>query len=264
MLESDKNLICNRMGVKSVDTHTRYLGLLVSFGRSKKDVFSFVTNKIWKNIEGWKEKCLSKAGKETLIKAIAQAIPNYIMSCYKFLECTCHEIEAMHAKFWWGSSDEAQKVHSISWEKMSKDKNKGGMRFRGFSGFFNKALLRKHCWRLMTKEGSLMERIFKARYYPRSSFMDAKPGFQPSYAWRSILSAKDIISQGSQWQIGNGSKVRIWSDIWLPEQSSFKVLSPRRFLRKRLVWRILLTMILRDGNRILFLTISLAMKQSRS
>lgn len=77
-----------------------------------------------------------------------------------------------------------------------------------------------------------MERIFKARYYPRSSVMDAKLGFQPSYAWRSILSAKEIISQGSRWQECNGSKIRIWCDNWLPEQSGFKVLSPRRLLNE--------------------------------
>jgi hypothetical protein len=53
------------------------------FGRSKKDVFSFVQERVWKKVKGWKEKFLSRAGKETLIKAVAQAIPNYIMSCYK-------------------------------------------------------------------------------------------------------------------------------------------------------------------------------------
>jgi hypothetical protein len=30
-------------------------------------------------VKGWKERFVSKAGKETLIKAVAQAIPNYIL-----------------------------------------------------------------------------------------------------------------------------------------------------------------------------------------
>jgi hypothetical protein len=79
----DKEMICQQIDIKTVTSHSRYLGLPVVFGRSKKDVFSFVQERVWKKVKGWKEKFLSRAGKETLIKAVAQAIPNYIMSCYK-------------------------------------------------------------------------------------------------------------------------------------------------------------------------------------
>jgi hypothetical protein len=82
MPENEKIMICNKIGVKIVTFHSKYLGLPVVFGRSKKEVFSFVKDRVWKKIKGWKEKCLSRAGKETLIKAVAQAIPKYIMSCY--------------------------------------------------------------------------------------------------------------------------------------------------------------------------------------
>jgi hypothetical protein len=57
------NIICNKIGVKAVTSHTRYLGLPVIFGRSKKEFFSFVQDRIWKKLKGWKEKCLSRAGK---------------------------------------------------------------------------------------------------------------------------------------------------------------------------------------------------------
>lgn len=36
-------------------------------GRSKKEVFSLVKDRIWKKLKGWKEKTLSRAKKETLI-----------------------------------------------------------------------------------------------------------------------------------------------------------------------------------------------------
>ena len=78
----EKDIICQRINIKTVNTHTRYLGLPIIFGRSKKEVISFVQERVWKKIKGLKEKCLSRAGKETLIKAVAEAVPNYIMSCY--------------------------------------------------------------------------------------------------------------------------------------------------------------------------------------
>ena len=35
-------------------------------------------------LASWKEKLLSNAGKEILIKVVAQAVPAYTMSCFKF------------------------------------------------------------------------------------------------------------------------------------------------------------------------------------
>jgi hypothetical protein len=56
--------------------------------------------------------------------------------------------------------------------------------------------------------------------------MEANVGYQPSYAWRSIVSTKDMLEVGARWSVGNGAKIRIWQDRWIPNQSDFKVWSP--------------------------------------
>lgn len=142
MDEQVKNVILLRMGVKTVFSHSKYLGLPVVFGRSKKEVFALVIERVWKKIKGWKQKFISRAGKEVVIKAVAQPIPNYIMSFYRFPETICHEIEFMIAKFWWGLVEGERKVHWLSWEKMARAKGAGGMGFRGVSEF-NLSLLGK-------------------------------------------------------------------------------------------------------------------------
>jgi hypothetical protein len=68
--------------VQSETINEKYLGLPVYISRSKKEAFQYVKDKIWKRIQGWKEKLLSKSGKEILVKAVAQAIPTYTMSCF--------------------------------------------------------------------------------------------------------------------------------------------------------------------------------------
>lgn len=103
-----------RMRVKTVSHHSKYLGLLVVFGRSKKEIFSMVVEKMRKKIKGWKEKFESRSGKEVLIKVVVQAISNYIMSCYKLLEGVYHEIEALLAKFWWGLKNRDMKIYWLS------------------------------------------------------------------------------------------------------------------------------------------------------
>ena len=61
-----------------------------------------VTAKLAKKLAGWKEKLLSKAGKEVLIKAVAQAIPTYTMSCFKIPDSLCDEMTNLISNFWWG------------------------------------------------------------------------------------------------------------------------------------------------------------------
>ena len=60
-----------------------YLGLPTLVGRTKYHTFSYLTDRIWKKLQGWKGKMLSKAGKEVLIKAVAQSIPTYTMSVFQ-------------------------------------------------------------------------------------------------------------------------------------------------------------------------------------
>ena len=41
------------------------------------------------------------------------------------------------------------------------------------------------------------------------------------------MAAKDLIVRGFRWVIGNGERVHIWEDIWIPSSDSFRVVSPR-------------------------------------
>lgn len=50
------------------------MGLPIVIGTSKATKFQAIKERIWKKLQRWKEKLLSKAGKE-VIKAVAQAIP---------------------------------------------------------------------------------------------------------------------------------------------------------------------------------------------
>uniref|UniRef100_A0A803P3N7 RNase H type-1 domain-containing protein n=1 Tax=Cannabis sativa TaxID=3483 RepID=A0A803P3N7_CANSA len=55
-------------------------------------------------------------GKEVLLKAVIQAIPSYVMSCYKLPTSICQKIEKLMAQFWWGSFGKNSKTHWKSWD----------------------------------------------------------------------------------------------------------------------------------------------------
>jgi hypothetical protein len=76
----------------------KYLGLPVFVGRVRTNVFSYLKERIWQQIQGWKEKLLSRAGKEIMIKAIAQAIPVFAVGCFDITKETCNQISSSIAK----------------------------------------------------------------------------------------------------------------------------------------------------------------------
>jgi hypothetical protein len=204
----------------------KYLGLPSMVGRSKKATFSFIKDRVWQKISSWSSKCLSKAGREVMIKSVLQAIPSYVMSIFRLPNSLLDEIEKMMNAFWWGHGGANNKgMRWLSWEKLSVHKNHGGMGFKDLAAF-NVAMLGKQGWQLQIESDSLVSRIFKARYYPNSSYLDSKLGHNPSFVWRSIFSAKVVVRQGARWKIGSGFNIPIISEPWIGEGSSIPHVGP--------------------------------------
>ena len=63
--------IKERFGAQVIKQHEKYLGLLSLVGKNKRSTFNEIKEKLCKKLAGWKEKLLSKAGKEVLIKVVA-------------------------------------------------------------------------------------------------------------------------------------------------------------------------------------------------
>jgi hypothetical protein len=66
--------------------------------------------KIWRRIQGWKERLLSKAGKDILIKEVAHAIPTYAMPCFDLTKKLCNEISSMICCYWWNNQEGKRQV----------------------------------------------------------------------------------------------------------------------------------------------------------
>ena len=135
--------------------HYKYLGLPSIICRSKTDVFAEVKERVARKLSGWKEKLLSMGGREILIKAVAQAIPTYTMSCFLLPKSLCDEIEGMMRKFWWGQREQESRIAWINWKKLCKSKLEGGMGFRNLQAF-NLVMLAKQGWRLLSNPQSLI------------------------------------------------------------------------------------------------------------
>lgn len=99
----------------------------------------------------------------------------------------------------------------MKWERLCKPKDFGGIGFKQLHKF-NVAMLGKQVWKLLTQPDSFVAKILKARYYPRTSISEANLGYNPSFVWRSLFAAKDVVVSGSRVQIGSGQNVLVGND----------------------------------------------------
>lgn len=169
------------------------MGLPSLVGRNKPNSFKEIKEKLGKKLASWKEKFLSKVGKEVLIKAVAQ--PVYTVNCFKIPDSLCDELTSLIRNFRWGQKQNERKMAWIIWDKLCEPKAAGGMGFRQ-PRQFNLALLAKQGWRLQAMQNSLFYRLFKMRYFPHTDFIHASLGTNPSYAWRRIMTAQYLVKRG--------------------------------------------------------------------
>ena len=146
-------------------------------------------------------------------------------SCFKLPSRLLNDIEMMTRKFWWGQRGDQRRIHWKKWETFCKPKALGGMGFKDLENF-NEAMLAKQVWRLLVDRSSLFYRVFSVKYFPSRSIFDAKVAFG-SYAWQSIVKARNLVQTGLLWRVGNGKKINVYGDRWLPGEDSACILSPK-------------------------------------
>ncbi|KAA3482892.1 reverse transcriptase [Gossypium australe] len=94
-----------------------------------------------------------------------------------------------------------ESIHWSTWSELCIPKSKGRLGSRDLF-LFNRALLAK-------QPGCLLAKVFKACYYPCSDILSARVNFFPSFTWRSICSARELIFYGLLWRIGSSEAMNI-------------------------------------------------------
>jgi hypothetical protein len=105
-------MMMKSFGIGHQAWYEKYLGLLAYTRESKSKAFKYLRDRVLKRIQEWKEKALSEARKENLIKA------SYISSNLGFFNVLfdltkglCDQISSMICGPWWTRIDNENKVH---------------------------------------------------------------------------------------------------------------------------------------------------------
>lgn len=154
---------------------SRYLGFPADWGKSKKQALHSLKERIKQKLKGWKTQFLSQASKEILLKVFISSMPTYMMSCLRFPNGWCNNINNLMARFWWGQKEEEKKIHWVNWKNMIELKDVGGMGFKDLYDH-NLALLTKTAWRSFKTPNALWARVLKGLHFPKNDFLEARRG----------------------------------------------------------------------------------------
>ncbi|KAL8107925.1 hypothetical protein AgCh_024360 [Apium graveolens] len=220
IIPDNRDHVCQILQMAEAGDRSMYLGLPTVLGRNKVSVLNFLKDKVSKCIQSWDGRLVSQAGKEILIKSVAQTIPSYAMSLFLLpLELT-KDIERRVTKYWWNSNPKKDRaIHWMGWDRLSCHKSSGGLGFKIFRDF-NIALLGKQGWRFISRPESLVAKVFKAKYFPKVSFLEAERGNNSSYIWRSVWEAKLVLLVGLKWSVGSGVNIKITGQPWLGDDTN--------------------------------------------
>jgi hypothetical protein len=88
-------------------------------------------------------------------------------------------------------------------------------------------MLAKQTWRLITEPESLRAQVLQVKYYPHGDILKAGPKAGSSFTWQSIFAGVATFKRGYVWRVGNGEKINIWQDPWIPSSPDRKIITPR-------------------------------------
>lgn len=164
-LQESMNL-SSSLNITRVPHHSQYLGLPFVYGSNKSEAFQNFVEKCHKCTANWSNKVLSAAGKEIFIKSVLQALPTFMMSCFRFPISVLQKLHSVIINFWWGAEIGKRKTHWLNRNVLLKQKLAGGLGLKNLQSF-NSALLAKQGWRLPQNPGSLLSYSFETEIFPR-------------------------------------------------------------------------------------------------
>ncbi|KAL9685061.1 hypothetical protein QQ045_022507 [Rhodiola kirilowii] len=123
------------LGVKVVQSQTKYLGLPTVVSRCRSQTMQGIIDKMRNKTGSWQSVMLSQGGRQVLIQTVLQAIPQYWLSCFLLPDKVIKQIHSMITNFWWCHSGKTKGVHRTKGDTLRLPKDEGGLGFYNFKFF---------------------------------------------------------------------------------------------------------------------------------
>ncbi|GKU91159.1 hypothetical protein SLEP1_g5069 [Rubroshorea leprosula] len=179
----------------------KYLGVPVGGNHRRLAMWQPLLRSFRKKLSTWKGKHLSIGVRIMLINSVLSSLPVFLMSIYKIPSGIVNSIDKMRRNFLWGGEGEGRKINWVSWERVCKKKEWGGLGVKDMKRF-NLALMGKWWGRLASKDEGLWRRVIEGKYSEgRGNWMDwVRDGRgMGSLWWRDVCNLNNRDGENVGW-----------------------------------------------------------------
>ena len=126
----------------------------------------------------------------------------------------------LQRNFLWGGIGDEPKFHLVKWATVCSPIASGGVGIRKVR-LFNKALLGNWLWRYGMERAALWRQVIKVKYGCEWGGWCTRPVNGPYGVglWKYISRGWPSFSHLILYDIGDGSRVKFWHDLWCGETS---------------------------------------------
>uniref|UniRef100_A0A2N9EVU3 Reverse transcriptase domain-containing protein n=1 Tax=Fagus sylvatica TaxID=28930 RepID=A0A2N9EVU3_FAGSY len=204
------------LGCKTSKLPMKYLGAKFK----AKDIWNSIVEKMERRLAGWKRIYLSKGGRLTLIKSTLSNLPTYFfISSFLFQLMWLIGLKKSRGTSYGGTSEEVAKFHLVKWDMVCSPYSHGGLAIKNLRRF-NEALLGKWLWRFGVERDAFWRKVIMVKYGSLDGgWMSKAPsGLYGVGLWKFIQSRWVNFSKFVTFEVGDGSLIRFWDDVWCGEE----------------------------------------------
>ncbi|CAN1124680.1 Putative ribonuclease H protein At1g65750 [Linum perenne] len=193
----------------------RYLGVPVLHGKTTRNTYQPIFDRLDSKLSGSKANSLSLAGRVTIALSVLNAIPAYAMQTSVL---PCHICEAINRKtrnFVWGSTNDCRKIHLVSWDEVCRPKEHGGLGLKKAKEL-NMAFMMKLAFQFFKSPNELWVQVLQHKYFREGpNGLQIKNDSRLSPLWRAIKKVTQVMRLGMKMGLRDGAETSFWLDRWI-------------------------------------------------
>jgi hypothetical protein len=212
MTKERAQILAGVFGCKLQEMPFTYLELPVGTTKPRVEHFAPLMNRVERQLTSISS-MLTYAGKLQLVNSVLSSLPTFTM-CSVAIPMVVHEYfdRARRHCMWRNSESNAKCKPLVAWKKCTRPKRKGGLGIISMRSQ-NVALLLKHMDKFYNKRDISWVNLIWNTHYSNGEVPHATND-RGSFWWKDLLKLCDLFRGIATYQVGDGTTVLFWSDVW--------------------------------------------------